>query len=79
MWEGKEQYCNKTALFCPRESFKQKKPVLDFDLCMTFGEYELPTTTTDLQTQTQLMKSLNVLIHSGRKISKTGIETSRRC
>ena len=70
MWEGKEQYCNKTALFCPRESFKQKKPVLDFDLCMTFGEYELPTTTTDFvdtDTINEIFKRIN---SSGRKLAR---------
>ena len=70
MWEGKEQYCNKTALFCPREPFKQKKPVLDFDLCMTFGEYELPTTTTDFadtDTINEIFKRIN---SSGRKLAR---------
>lgn len=70
MWEGKEQYCNKTALFCPRESFKQKKPVLDFDLCMTFGEYELPTTTTDFadtDTINEIFKRINSF---GRKLAR---------
>ena len=42
-WEGKEYYCNKDALFCTSEVFEQNYPVLDFDFCMQFGEYELPT------------------------------------
>lgn len=70
MWEGKEQYCNKNALFCQREPFEQKKPVLDFDLCMSFGEYELPTTTTDFADTNTINEIFKRINSTGRKLAK---------
>lgn len=69
-WEGKEYYCNKDALFCTSEVFEQKYPVLDFDFCMQFGEYELPTTTTDVadsDTVNEIFKRIN---STGKKLTK---------
>lgn len=69
-WEGKEYYCNKDALFCTSEVFEQKYPVLDFDFCMQFGEYELPTTTTDVadsDTVNEIFKRIN---YTGKKLTK---------
>ena len=69
-WEGKEYYCNKDALFCTSEVFEQKYPVLDFDFCMQFGEYELPTTTTDVadsDTVNEIFKRIN---YTEKKLTK---------
>lgn len=58
--EGKWYYCNKDALFCTGEDFEQKYPAMDFDLCMQFGEYELPTITADVtDTINEICKRLN--------------------
>jgi len=67
-WEGKEYYCNRDALFCTSGDFEQNYPVLDFDFCMQFGEYELPTTTTDFE-DTDIINEIFKRINSIRKKS----------
>lgn len=69
-WEGKKYYCNKDALFCTSEVFEQKYPVLDFDFCMQFGEYELPTTTTEVTDTITINEIFKRLNSTGKKLAK---------
>lgn len=70
MWEGKEYYCNRDALFCTSGDFEQNYPVLDFDFCMQFGEYELPTTTTDFEDTDTINEIFKRINSTGKKLTK---------
>ena len=68
--EQKEYYCNLQEIIFNKEKIKAKEPMLDRELCREFFNYELPTTTTeveDINTINEIFKRLN---STGRKLAK---------
>lgn len=69
-WEGKDYYCNLQEIIFDKEKIEAKEPALDKELCREFFNYELPTTTTEVEdtnTVNEIFKRLN---STGKKLAK---------
>ena len=68
--EQREYYCNLQEIICNKEKIETKEPVLDRELCREFFNYELPTTTTEVEDTNTINEIFKRINSTGRKLAK---------